>query len=416
MSSKFKIKKLTNGVTLLMCKDSTKHVVKISITTKFGGDNTDFTIDDKKYTISRGMAHFLEHYLIEYSKYGNAFQFFTQAEYADFNGYTTGDYTEFQLTTPHDYLKLFKELLDVVNKPVFTQENIDSNKPAILEEINKKADDKFSKFYFFTMNNVFKNYKLKDALGSKEEINNLKLKEVEFAYSTFYKPNNQVIAISGSFDEEEVINLINNFYEIETNTKKVVLPKIKEPLYAVTNYAEMKDKVHDTYTRITYKIPCAKYKKIDLIKLDYYLSIYINNCFDSSSKIYQELVDKRVIDYGISFSYDFINNYLVIYISDYTLKDDIFIKEINNTINKREYDEEYFNIRKNQSIISSVIREDNPHSKLAQQKALFFDYNYTKVHKTKDYDQFSFKEYQEFINKLSFDNYIVTKMINEEKK
>ena len=227
MSSKFKIKKLTNGVTLLMCKDSTKHVVKISITTKFGGDNTDFTIDDKKYTISRGMAHFLEHYLIEYSKYGNAFQFFTQAEYADFNGYTTGDYTEFQLTTPHDYLKLFKELLDVVNKPVFTQENIDSNKPAILEEINKKADDKFSKFYFFTMNNVFKNYKLKDALGSKEEINNLKLKEVEFAYSTFYKPNNQVIAISGAFDEEEVIKLINDYYKVETSSKKVILPKIK---------------------------------------------------------------------------------------------------------------------------------------------------------------------------------------------
>ncbi len=416
MSSKFKIKKLTNGVTLLMCNDPTKHVVKVSITTKFGGDNTEFKIDKEKYTISKGMAHFLEHYLIEYSPYGNAFQFFTQEEYADFNGFTTSDYTEFHITTPHDYLKLLNELLDVVNKPVFTQENIDSNKPAIIEEINKKADDKFSKFFFFTMDNTFQKYKLKNPLGTKEEINNLKKDEVEFAYSAFYQPSNQTISISGCFNEEEVINLLNDYYKGIKKGPKVSFKRIKEPLEPKTRYAEMTEKVHDTYTRITYKIPYTKYKGITLMKLDYYLNIYINNCFDTSSKVYQKLIDKKAIDYGISFGYEFDNDYIILFAADYTHNDNMFIDEINKTINKKEYDEEYFNIRKNQSVISAIIREDNPHSKMAQQKSLYFDYGYKKTCKPKVYDQFNYQEYQEFINELSFDNYLVTKMLNEEKK
>ena len=415
MSSKFKVKKLDNGVTLLLCNDPTKHVVKASITVKFGGDITDFKVNNKSYHISEGIAHYLEHYLIEYSKYGNAFQYFTQHEYTDFNGFTTGDYTEFHISTPHDYLHIIEELLDIVNKPVFTEENIESNKPAIIEEINKKADDKFANFFYFTMDRVFQKLKLKNALGTKEGIHNLKIDEVKLAYNSFYIPSNQTIAISGCFDEEEVINLINNYYK-DAKNEKVSLKKVNEPLEPKEKYAEVKSKVHDTFTRITYKYPIKDYKKEDLIKLDYYLGIYLNNSFDPSSKLFQKLLDKHVIDYGINYSYEYYDKYLIITISNYTLKDEEFIKEVNKTINERILDEEYFNVCKNRSLISAVCREDDPHKKMSYQKGMFFDYNYKKEIKAKSYDRFNFTEYQEFINKLTFDNYVVTKMIKEEEK
>ncbi len=412
---KFKIKKLDNGITLLMCNDPTKHIVNITITTRYGGAITKFKVGDKDYTVTSGMAHFLEHYLIEYSKYGNAFKYFTQDKYADFNGYTSSDYTDFYVETPHDYLELFKELLDIVNKPVFTQENIDSNKPAIIEEINKKEDDQYGKFYFFTMNNIFKKLKFKHSLGTKEEIQNLKVDEVKLAYDAFYRPDNQTISISGCFDEEEVIKLVNNYFKKDTKREKVTVKKVKEPLEVNKKYADMYDKVHDTYTRITYKLSLKGYKQKELIKLMYYLGIYLDSCFDASSEIYQKLVEDKVIEYNINYGYDIFNNILMIYFTDHTLKSKEFIDGITSTINSKKYDEEFFNLALSKSLISFVIRQDDPHKKIRQQQSYYFDFNYKKEIKAKDYEQFNFQEYQEYINKLSFDNYGVTEMKQEEK-
>ena len=62
---------LENGMKIYLYKDSTKHSTFVNFITKYGGFYNDFKIDDKEYNIPNGMAHFIEHLLIETSKYGN---------------------------------------------------------------------------------------------------------------------------------------------------------------------------------------------------------------------------------------------------------------------------------------------------------------------------------------------------------
>ena len=412
--NKFSIKTLDNGITLLMCNNPKKHIVQMSIITRFGGSDVEFLKNGEKETISSGLAHFIEHYIIEFSKYGNAYKHFTEEQYCDFNGVTDLDSTEFYVQTPHDYLDIFKELLEVVNEPIFEKENIETNKPEIIEEINKKEDDKFTKFHYFVNDCVYKVKKEIPILGTKDDIKSLTLEEVKRAFKAFYRPSNQIITISGNFDEEAVENVINEYYKDYDNDEKIEKIKYYEPLEINKEYGEKFDKVHKEYEYIVYKLDIKELSQEERIKLDYYLGIFLSNNFGDVSELYQKLVDEHVLDFSINASSILEDDILTIKIGTYTNDAKKFAYEVDKTINKRYIDEDYFNVRKNTVLISEVIREDNPHFILKRQLRYYMAFEYEDKFSIELFDKYTYEDALKYLNKLDFNNKCIAILKPEE--
>ena len=99
-------KVLNNGLYIYMVH-SKKNRCGAKIVVKAGGHNISYIDKDgNKKNLKKGIAHFLEHYLIEKSIYGNLGKYYL-SESMRFNGATYFNRTEFYFSTVHD----FKEAL-----------------------------------------------------------------------------------------------------------------------------------------------------------------------------------------------------------------------------------------------------------------------------------------------------------------
>ena len=96
---------LDNGLKLIFCNDNTKHCTIANLFVNFGGSNQKIIIDNEDVKIKNGMAHFMEHLLIEHSIYGNALNEFKK-NHTFSNGMTDDLKTEYPFTLdprPIDY-------------------------------------------------------------------------------------------------------------------------------------------------------------------------------------------------------------------------------------------------------------------------------------------------------------------------
>lgn len=106
MMKKSEIYTLDNGLKLIFYQDTSKHSVVADLIVKYGGIHNIFIFDGKEYKVEDGIAHFLEHLLIEHSIYGNALINFRE-NYINTNGVTSIDKTRFYIHTVHDFEENF---------------------------------------------------------------------------------------------------------------------------------------------------------------------------------------------------------------------------------------------------------------------------------------------------------------------
>ena len=135
----FKKLKLKNGLTLILDQNKDVHTATATIYVNVGGNDVSFEVDGKKYNVEHGIAHLLEHYLIENSIYGNISEIFSD-EFIKTNGGTSHKETCYYLSTVHHFKQNFIKLLNVVNNPNFTAEKLDAVKQPIIQEIRMYAD------------------------------------------------------------------------------------------------------------------------------------------------------------------------------------------------------------------------------------------------------------------------------------
>ena len=115
-----KAKRLTldNGLEVVLINDNKKNTSSAYLSVNVGGFVKDFKMNGKDYHLKYGIAHFLEHYLLENSIYGNVMQSFGN-DYIDSNGFTSPYRTVFYISTVHDFEDNLVKLLNVVNNPLF---------------------------------------------------------------------------------------------------------------------------------------------------------------------------------------------------------------------------------------------------------------------------------------------------------
>lgn len=407
-----KIITLGNGLTVVFLKDESKHSSIAYLITKFGGINREILVNNKKISFSSGYAHFLEHLLIEKSKYGNMVNYFSQ-EYVDFNGLTNNRITNFYIDTIHDFDKYLKILIDFVNNPVFTKKDIKDVKEAIIEEIGENVDNNFYKLNKETGRCLFNNVNYENILGEKEDIKEINYENVILCYKTFYKPSNQILVVAGNIDIESTLELIKNIYLKNTfkYNNEYKIPIIKEDSKVKVKEKNLKVDINKDYTRISYKINVSKLNSYERVKLSFFLGFFIDMNFKGTSNFYKELISKKISVYDVDTSIEFLNDFLIFEVGTYTDKKEMFIKLVNEEINNKKFNKKEFENNKKQTIIDLILREDNLYNMVNPFVDNIISFEYFDLDKIEDIESFTFLDYKEYINNLDFDNYTIVSLI-----
>lgn len=353
---------LENGLEVFMVPNNKVSETQISFTTKYGSTNVEFIPRGQKEMKSypNGIAHFLEHKLFE-QKDGTHILSYYSNNGASANAYTGLYVTSYYFKCTDILNENLEMLLDFVQDPYFTDENVEKEKGIIKEELLMHEDIPDSYLEEESCALTFVNHPIKNNIGgTAEDVEIITKEDLYENYNTFYHPSNMFVVATGNFDPEKIISIIKNNQARKTflAASKIIEKEIDEPNVVKKEYEEKKKNVEMTKIAVNYKIPISNVK-IELSKLMIYSNILIDTLLGQSSLFNEEMKKKGYIYSPIS--YDVVNTkqhllYNIVADTNYPKE---LVEEIKNTIHNFEMGEEEFLTKKKLFLSSQIYLYDN---------------------------------------------------------
>lgn len=409
--------KLSNGLKIYLYLDKSKHTTFFNLVTKFGGLTKDFIIDGKEYHINDGIAHLLEHYVVENSSFGSYIDILGQ-KHMNVNATTSVKFTSYYLETAVNLEYGINTLLNCCYNPIFNQKKLDKIRPPIYQEIRMRHDDIFYELFLKKNNSLFHNISFKDIGGDIENLKKVDINTLKIIYEAFYQPSNQFIIIAGNFKKNKLLKIIKDFYKKQQLKKHTIkLIDVKEPEMVKHKQGTVRVDTKEEYANICYKINIDNFNNIEQLKLDYYLPMYLEMSFGLTSKLYQELVNEKIISYAFDTSFSTIHTYLLITIGCYSSN----TKELINRIKKKivcldSFDEETFKLLKKRYKMNISISKEKLGKIINPLLENIIEYNYPHLDTVNDVDNLKFEEFIKIIKDLDFSNYTISYMKRKYKK
>ena len=323
------IEKLESGMTL-MCipkKNAIKKYIIIGV--NYGSNDFKFEVDGEKVEVPEGVAHYLEHKMFEQENGNNSLDVLSSMG-INANAYTTNDYTAYLFGCTDHFYEGLDELLDYVQNPYFTDENVEKERGIITQEIQMYKDEPYTEVYMNAMRALYKNHPLRiDVAGTVESIQKIDKDILYKCYNNFYVPENMVIVVSGDFLPEEIFREIKS--RLNKDYKKITAKKIRdiEPDEINEKKIEINMDISTPIFIIGYKDKIKDSKKI---KRQIAVEILLELILGNSSKLYKELYDNGLIHSELGTSYEFSKDYAHVLIQGHSKNIDKVIEKIENEI------------------------------------------------------------------------------------
>ena len=352
--------KLSSGLKVYMVPYPNKANYAMHYITKYGSVNTDFIPvgKSKMIHVPEGSAHFLEHKMFEQEDGVDPFTFAAKTGTSS-NASTSYRTTRYYFEGNTGFLENLDYLLTFVHHPYFTDENVEKEKGIIAEEIMQYddevdwvLDEELRKAIFQKDNTRL------DIGGTVESIGKITKEILYDIHKTFYQPSNMVLVISGNFDCDEALQVIENnqaLKEAVTN-EKIVEEKIKEPPEVTTSKKEIEFNVVNTKVAYGIKIPLKNVKDRYLFNL--YLGLMNNIVFGLSSRFRERMKQLKLMT-SFYLEREIIGDYLILtYIAD-SKEPEKFVQEIKKEFAHMDIQEEEVERLKKVWISSEVVMVDN---------------------------------------------------------
>lgn len=399
---------LKNGIRLVLCEDQTKNRTFMKIIVNYGGAIKKIKYDGKEYDIIPGAAHLLEHTLIEASEYGNMFDYLSD-KYVSFNATTSSKLTSFYMDTVSNAYDRLLELINVVNNASFNDELLDNTKAPVLEEIRMGADRQYEEFAIASINSLLTQNVFINNLGTLEDITKIDSEYLKFIHSVFYRPENQVIALSGNFDSEKVKRIIEDTYDkIEFDDSKYELLDKHEDDEVSKDYVKIIKPDLDEIIKMSFKINIGSLTPKERVKLSFYISFFLDYNFDDSSDLFKTIKKENLSPYSVNRNINTMyDDYIILSFTLYGNNVDRFKELVLDIIDKKPFDEEMFELMKKENLINLINRNDHCSRMLAPFVANVVDFKYYDVDKLSDIEEFTVTDYQNTLNSLDFSHYTI---------
>lgn len=402
-------KTLSNGLKVYIIPKKEVNNIYVTFTTKYGSNIVEFVPNGEKdyIKVPLGIAHFLEHKMFEQEDEIDVFNFFSERG-SDANANTNNKKTTYLFSGPNFFKENLEFLLDYVQKPYFTDENVEKEKGIIIQEMKMYQDDPYSKLYEAILDASFINNNTKyPIIGTEDSVNSITKEDLYACYKTFYHPSNMVLVVTGNVNPEETIEIIVS-NQSKKEFKKPEKIKVKE--YNEPDNVDAKKKIITANVTlpkvsINYKININNIQNIPLRKKLLYLSILFDSKFGGTSLINEKLRESKIISDSIDVSSVDADSHILFIIMGETNKEKDFLDAIKKemldlTISEQELE------RKKKTIISSMIYASDSimriNHKIMNDYLKYgdiIDNNYDEV-KSLNYEEFS-----KFIKELDVSNY-----------
>lgn len=174
------------------------------LTTRYGSVDTAFLSEDgRKITVPAGIAHYLEHKLFE-NEDCDAFERYAETG-ASANAYTGFQQTAYLFSCTDRVTDSLEILLDFVQNPYFTAENVEKERGIIGQEIRMCEDDPERLCMFQMLQMLYERHPVRvDIAGTVESIAQITPELLYDCYRTFYNLHNMVLVVSGCITTEQV--------------------------------------------------------------------------------------------------------------------------------------------------------------------------------------------------------------------
>ena len=347
--------KLDNGLDVYIVRKKDFNSNYASFVSKFGGLDIEFIpIGEKDYVkMPSGIAHFLEHKLFEQENDPKVHDFYKQSG-TYVNAMTGYKRTKYIISGPKNFKKNLEFLLDFVESPYFTDQNIEKEKGIIIEEAKMCLDDKSRLFYQTVLKNLYNEVPYdKKIIGDIEDIKSMTKEDIYKCYNSFYHPSNMALFVVTNEDENDILELVkNNQSKKEFKKDFNIVRKIyNEDINVRKEYEELLEDVKET--RVGYSLK-FRLKDFDVTRkeLIYYLYIFLGMKLGNLSTFNLSLKEQGLIKNDIGYSVDNLINgtdeFITVHI--YSLTDNIneYIKLLEDNLIDNNYNKEDFELyRKN---------------------------------------------------------------------
>ena len=207
VKEKVVIEKLQNGLTVIIVPKTGAKKKFMIWGTNYGSIDSSFVVPGEKETttVPIGVAHFLEHKLFEQENGTNSLDVLTSIG-VNANAYTTNDYTAYLFECTDNFYEAMDELMDYVQNPYFTDENVQKEQGIIGQEIMMYDDYPEWRVYLNALKAIYHNLPVRlDITGTIETISKIDKEVLYKCYNTFYNFSNMALVVCGDFEAEEII-------------------------------------------------------------------------------------------------------------------------------------------------------------------------------------------------------------------
>lgn len=340
------IEKLENGMKVIIIPKHNLDKKYIIWGTHFGSIDNRFIMPktNEEVFIPDGVAHFLEHKMFEQPDGTNSLDTL-MALGLDANAYTTNNHTAYLFECTNNFYKGLDELMDYVQHPYFTDENVEKEKGIIGQEIKMYDDEPGWRLYMNALDCMYKDNPIKiDIAGSIESISKITPDVLYKCYNTFYNPSNMIMVVCGDFNPSEILNEIKSrlVQKEEQGEIKRIYPEKEKGINK--NYKEDTMEVSLPIFAIGYKDDEGINR--DIVKKHIAIEILLNMIIGKSSEAYKELYEAGELLSVPDLDYEFAEQYAHILISGQSKNPNKIKQKIEEIVEKykqKGLEEEHFN-------------------------------------------------------------------------
>lgn len=399
--------KLDNGLDVYIFKKEEFHSFSAYFITKYGALYNEFVPigEDKMHKFPNGIAHFLEHKLFEEADGLSVMEKFSKlGDYC--NAFTNYLNTAYYISGTDNFYESMNFLIDYVQSPYFTDENVNKEKGIITQELLMTKDDPYRVFMFRKLKNLFVNLGYGDlVLGEKEDIESITKEDLYRCYNTFYNPENMALMIVSNENEEKILETIksNQSKKKFDKLEKINVNFPKEVDNVRKEYDVFYDNVSKPELSYSIKINSNNYN-IDKEKLELYLYILLVVNFGKITDFGYNLKEKNMINDSISINSSLYNDHIILSVQVSSDKPEEIIEILENKFNNLKISEEDFNMVK-KSFISGFVYYFTSVSSIMNY--LYDDYyNFGKIRSDKfiKYKEINYQEFSKIFKMINLNN------------
>jgi predicted Zn-dependent peptidase len=242
-----------------------------------------------------GVAHLLEHMAFKGTTTRSALQIAETIENVggDINAYTSKEITAYYVKLIAEDLPLGIDILtDILQNSSFLEDELNRERGVILQEIGMYLDTPDDMIFDYWQEKAFPNQPMgRSILGKTDIIKNITRDQVKNFMMSHYNPNKMIVSAAGKINHEEFVEQITKFC---VNLPMGKTNDRQSSKYISGEYREEK-KLEQIHLLLGFQ-------GIDYHHEDYYSLLIYSSLLGGgmSSRLFQEIREKRGLVYGIS--------------------------------------------------------------------------------------------------------------------